>query len=152
MAITGCVCVCLWDKLQNFFFKFFRFLHFLQLKLRCCKEKKRGLLENCWTTSLSKCYPHLNLLPLITNDEDNIRRVDSDNLDGKRRLPVVDASFDCRPSCMTLDRDIHRMDPDAYTLENKELGMKQHFYQPSACSVFKFSRKFIELNMIKVCQ
>lgn len=69
----------------------------------------------------SKCYPHLNLLPLITNDEDNIRRVDSDNLDGKLHRLVVGASFDCRPSCNSWDRDSRRMDPDACTLENKEL-------------------------------
>jgi hypothetical protein len=71
--------------------------------------------------NLSKFYPHLNLLPLITNDEDNIRRVDSDNLDGRQHHPVVGASFDCRPSCKSLDRDIRLMDPDAYILESEKL-------------------------------
>lgn len=75
---------------------------------------------------LSKCYPHLNLLPLITNDEDNIRRVDSDNLDGKRRRQAACASFDqCRPSCNSLDRDNRLMDPDACTLESEEFRLNK---------------------------
>jgi hypothetical protein len=61
------------------------------------------------------------LLPLITNDEDNIRRVDSDNLDGKQHRLVVGASFDFHPSYSSLDRDSRLMDPDACILESKEL-------------------------------
>lgn len=60
---------------------------------------------------------HLNLLPLITNDEDSIRRVDSDNLDGKQDLLVDGASFVDRPSYNSLDQDNHQMDPDVYKLE-----------------------------------
>lgn len=73
----------------------------------------------------TKCYPHLNLLPLITNDEDNIRRVDSDNLDGKQHRLVVGASFDCHPSYKSLDQDSRRMDPDACTLENQKRKQKK---------------------------
>lgn len=67
-----------------------------------------------------KCYPHLNLLPLITNDEDNIRRVDNDNLDGKLHRLVVGASFDCHPSCKSLDRGSRLMDPDVCTLKRNK--------------------------------
>lgn len=94
---------------------------FLQLKLRCCKNKESFISKVAPSTILSKCYPHLNLLPLITNDEDNIRRVDSDNLDGKQHRLVAGASFGYHPSCKSLDRGSRRMDPDACTLENKEL-------------------------------
>jgi hypothetical protein len=64
---------------------------------------------------------YLKCLRLITNDEDNIRQVDSDNLGGKQRRQEVDASFDYLPSCMTLDRDSRLMDLDVYILECKEL-------------------------------
>lgn len=63
---------------------------------------------------------HINLR-LITNDEDSIRQVDSDNLDGKLDRRVVGASFDCRPSCNSLDRDSRLMDRDVCILENKGL-------------------------------
>lgn len=68
---------------------------------------------------------NLNCLRLITNDEDNIRQVDNDNLGGILDRPVVGASSGCRPSCSSWDLDSHRSDPDVCILENKELYNKQ---------------------------
>lgn len=80
------------------------------------KRKKRKLISKL---ELNKVLikTHLNLLLLITNDEDSIRRVDSDNLDGKQDLLVDGASFVDRPSYNSLDQDNHQMDPDVYKLE-----------------------------------
>lgn len=62
---------------------------------------------------------------LITSDEDNIRQVDSDNLDGKQDHLVVGASFDYHPSYNSLDLDSHLMVRGVCILENKELYYKQ---------------------------
>jgi hypothetical protein len=73
---------------------------------------------------------HLNFLPLITNDVDSIRRVDSDSLDERQDRQVVDASSDFPPSCSSLDRDSRLMDPDGCKLESKELLLNK-FLKPS---------------------
>lgn len=58
---------------------------------------------------------------LITNDGGNIRQVDSDSLDEKLDLLEADASFDCLPSCNSLDQDNRPKDLDVYILDNKNL-------------------------------
>lgn len=58
---------------------------------------------------------------LITNDGGNIRQVDSDSLDEKLDLLEAGASFDCLPSCNSLDLDNRPMDLDVYILDNKNL-------------------------------
>jgi hypothetical protein len=68
---------------------------------------------------------HLNFLRLITNDVDNIRQGDSDNLGGNLDHRAVGASFGCPPSCSSWDRGSRRKDPDAYTLEKKELFFRK---------------------------
>jgi NADPH-dependent 7-cyano-7-deazaguanine reductase QueF-like protein len=65
------------------------------------------------------------LLPLITSDEDSIRRVDNDNLDGTQHRLVVGASFDFRPSYSSLDQDSRLMDRDACKLKSKKLSFKK---------------------------
>lgn len=91
------------------------------------QKKKRETVsyDSTWTTWGQLLNTNLNCLRLITNDEDNIRQVDNDNLDGILGRREVGASFGCRPSCNSWGLDSRHSGPDVCILWKRK---KKHFF------------------------